>query len=202
MEDRKQSVVVRMREFLAARPRLRLAGGLVAVAVLVLLLAPNPDKPGVHQTGHPVAPSWGGANGEASPREGDRVGENNVKEMASLPAPPGISSEFYKQVPNLGGSGAMSEPRIAYSAELSMVTKEFAHSRASLEEILERHRGYTARLRMVGQPSGSVLTALLRVPSSEYRSALTELKGVGVLEHEEEAADEITSHPLQPAHAK
>ena len=45
---------------------------------------------------------------------------------------------------------------------------------------------------MVGQPAGSVLSATLRVPSSEYRSALTELKAVGLVEHEEEAADEIT----------
>jgi len=72
------------------------------------------------------------------------------------------------------------------------VTKEFAHSRSSLEEILDRHRGYVAKLRMVGQPSGSVLSATLRVPSSEYRSALTEFKAIGLLEHEEEAADEIT----------
>jgi hypothetical protein len=49
-----------------------------------------------------------------------------------------------------------------------------------------------AKLRMVGQAAGSVLSATLRVPSSEYRSALTELKGVGLVEHEEEAADEIT----------
>jgi uncharacterized small protein (DUF1192 family) len=61
-----------------------------------------------------------------------------------------------------------------------------------LEEILERCHGYVAKLRMVGQPSGSVLSATLRVPSSEYRSALTELKAVGLVEHEEEAADEIT----------
>jgi hypothetical protein len=84
------------------------------------------------------------------------------------------------------------EPQIAYSAELSLVTREFAHSRSSLEEILERHHGYVAKLRMVGQPAGSVLSATLRVPSSEYRSALTEFKAVGLVEHEEEAADEIT----------
>jgi len=84
------------------------------------------------------------------------------------------------------------EPQIAYSAELSLVTREFAHSRSSLEDILERHHGYVAKLRMVGQPAGSVLSATLRVPSSEYRSALAELKAVGLVEHEEEAADEIT----------
>src|SRR5260370_37620782 len=45
---------------------------------------------------------------------------------------------------------------------------------------------------MGGEPAGSVLSATLRVPSSEYRSALTELKAVGLVEHEEDAADEIT----------
>jgi len=39
---------------------------------------------------------------------------------------------------------------------------------------------------------GSILPATLRVPSSEYRSALTELKGIGLVQHEEKAADEIT----------
>ncbi len=102
-----------------------------------------------------------------------------------------VPSKFYS-----GGSvdsaSAFREPQIAYSAEISVATKEFAHSRSSLEEILERHHGYVAKLRMVGRPAGSVLSATLRVPSSEYRSALAELKAVGLVEHEEEAADEIT----------
>lgn len=102
-----------------------------------------------------------------------------------------IPPKNYPGVPS-DSAGLFPEPRIAYSAELSVVTREFAHSRSSLEEILERHHGYVAKLRMVGQPAGSMLSATLRVPSSEYRSALTELKGVGLVEHEEEAADEIT----------
>ncbi len=73
-----------------------------------------------------------------------------------------------------------------------MATKEFVHSRASLEEILERHRGYVARLRMIGQPAGSLLSAALRIPSWEYSSALSDLKSSGRVEHEEESADEIT----------
>jgi uncharacterized small protein (DUF1192 family) len=102
-----------------------------------------------------------------------------------------LPSKVYPADPS-DKAGLFPEPRIAYSAELTVVTREFAHSRSSLEEILERHRGYVAKLRMVGQPSGSVLSATLRVPSSEYRSTLTELKGVGLVEHEEECADEIT----------
>jgi Domain of unknown function (DUF4349) len=86
---------------------------------------------------------------------------------------------------------AAAEPRMAYSAEVAILTKEFARSRSSLEEILDRHRGYVAKLRMVGQPA-SVLSATLRIPSSEYSSALADLKSLGRVEREEESADEIT----------
>ena len=71
-------------------------------------------------------------------------------------------------------------PMIAHAAELAVSTKEFAHSRANLEEILERHHAYAAKLRMVGQPAASSLTATLRVPSSEFASAVNDLKTLGV----------------------
>jgi hypothetical protein len=83
-------------------------------------------------------------------------------------------------------------PLIAHAAELAVATKEFAHSRSTLEEILERHHGYAANLRMVGQPGASTLTATLRVPSSEFASSITELKTLGNVEREEQTADEIT----------
>ena len=83
-------------------------------------------------------------------------------------------------------------PMIAHAAELAVATKEFAHSRSTLEEILERHHGYAAKLRMVGQPSASTLTATLRVPSSEFTAAVTDLKTLGNVEREEQTADEIT----------
>jgi uncharacterized small protein (DUF1192 family) len=105
--------------------------------------------------------------------------------------PTEAQSKLYSSAP-LDSANAYREPQVAYSAELTVATREFAHSRASLEDILERHHGYVAKLRMVGEPTGSMLSATLRVPSSEYRSTLTELKDVGVVEHEEEAADEIT----------
>jgi len=84
------------------------------------------------------------------------------------------------------------EPLIAHTAELAVATKEFTKSRSSLEEILARHRGYVAKLRMVGKPTGSTLSATLRIPSSEYGLTLSELKTLGQVEREEEAADEVT----------
>ncbi|HXH65856.1 MAG TPA: DUF4349 domain-containing protein [Candidatus Limnocylindrales bacterium] len=86
---------------------------------------------------------------------------------------------------------APAEPRIAYSAELAVTTKDFSRARSSMEEILDRHRGYTSRLRMVGHAGSSTLSATLKVPASEYPSALADLKSVGNVEQDEEAADEI-----------
>ena len=83
-------------------------------------------------------------------------------------------------------------PMIAHAAELSVGTREFAKSRTALEDLLEKHHGYAAKLRMTGQPSGGVLTATLRVPSAEFNSAVDDLKRLGNVEREEQTADEIT----------
>ncbi len=175
MQDRLRSLVVRFLELFPARRRLVLVGCLLAGALF--LFASNRDAgPGWHQT----VPSASVRSTGGDPKEANALRSSHLQ------------AELYRSGPGDSAAGVLLEPRIVYSAELSLTTKEFAHSRASLEEILERHHGYVAKLRMVGQPSGSVLSAILHVPSSEYRSALTELKAVGFVEHEEEAADEIT----------
>ena len=83
------------------------------------------------------------------------------------------------------------EPRIAYSADLGVITRDFVHARSSMEDILDRHRGYAARLRMVGNPAGSSLSATLKVPASEYSSALVDFKSIGDVQQDDEAADEV-----------
>jgi hypothetical protein len=83
-------------------------------------------------------------------------------------------------------------PLIAHTAELAVATKEFSKARTSLEEILERHRAYAAKLRMVGQKSGSVLNATLRVPSAELAATVSDLKSLGEVEQEAQLADEVT----------
>lgn len=184
MEDRPRSVVVRVREFVAVRPRLALLSCLAAGVLLLFLLASNPGRPPVHQDS-PFATERGTLSSEILSPDGSRPDDGKIL------APPAASPDSYRAGPG-EAAGAMREPRIYFSAELFMLTREFARSRSNMEEILERHHGYTSRLRMVGQSSGSVLTATLRVPSSEYRSTLTDLKTVGLVEHEEEAVDEIT----------
>jgi hypothetical protein len=83
-------------------------------------------------------------------------------------------------------------PLIAHAADLAVATKDFARSRNSMEEILDRHDGYAAKLRMAGQPTASSLTATLRIPSSEFSATVNELKQLGTVEREEQTADEIT----------
>ena len=189
MKGHLRSIVVRFRELFPAQRRLLLAGSLLVGVFLLFIFASSKSVAPVHQ--HvPFAPYRGSQSGESASPDGIRSLGVDAKEATALMSSR-LPSAVYPAGPG-DSAGSFPEPRIAYSAELSVVTKEFAHSRASLEEILERHRGYVAKLRLVGQPSGSVLSATLRVPSSEYRSALTELKAVGFVEHEEEAADEIT----------
>jgi hypothetical protein len=188
MEDHLQSLAVRAREAFSARRRLLLAGCLVAGVFLLFLLASNRViRPGGQV---PLTPGHGSLNGDPLPPGIPGSLGGDAKELSAFTRLPTLPENY--RAGQVDSGSPFREPRIAYSAELTVVTKEFAHSRASLDEILDRRRGYVAKLRMVGQPSGSVLSATLRVPSSEYRSALTELKAIGLLEHEEEAADEIT----------
>jgi hypothetical protein len=190
MEDRLRSIVVRIRETFSARPRLVLAACVAAGVFLLFLSVPKQKDTSAPPSGATFAPVRATTSSEFPSPDGTRSLIDNTKEFsAAMPA--GLPSKLYAPAP-LDSASAYRAPQVAYSAELTVATREFAHSRASLEEILERHHGYVAKLRMVGEPAGSILSATLRVPSSEYRAALPELKGVGVVEHEEEAADEIT----------
>ena len=88
--------------------------------------------------------------------------------------------------------GALASLRIEHSAEIALATKEFSRSRSSLEDIIDRHHGYAAKLRMLGEPTGSSLSATIRVPAWELAITLAELKTLGRVEHEEQSADEVT----------
>jgi hypothetical protein len=191
MENHQRSTLVRFIGSLANRKRLLFAVALCAGALLLFLRVANQGLSAPKQHGSRWPDSGNATTEFLQPNDVPRTSVNTkqISEMAA--SSPQLPLKAYSR--GMTDSEAMAlEPRVAYSAELSVVTREFAHSRSNLEDILDRHRGYVAKLRMVGQPTGSVLSATLRVPSSEYRSALAELKTVGLVEHEEEAADEVT----------
>lgn len=190
MEDHQRSISVRIREAFSAARRGLLVVGFIAAGVFLLFLTVSKQSVAPKDQGAvSFAPERGSQTGGIPSPDGIRTSIDTKELSAAMSSH--LPAKLYSPMPTDSAS-AYREPQIAYSAELSVATKEFAHSRASLEEIIERHHGYVAKLRMVGQPAGSVLSATLRVPSSEYRSALAEFKGVGLVEHEEEAADEIT----------
>jgi uncharacterized protein DUF4349 len=190
MEDRLRPIVARIRAAFSARPRLLLASCVAAGVFLLFLSVTKQRIAPAHQSNATFVPDRATTSSEFPPPDGIRSLIDNTKEFSAA-MPTAVAPKLYSPAP-MDSANAYREPQVAYSAELTVATREFAHSRSSLEEILDRHHGYVAKLRMVGEPAGSILSATLRVPSSEYRSALTELKAVGVVEHEEEAADEIT----------
>ncbi len=189
MEDRLQSLILRFRALSAVRRGLLYTAGLLLAFFLLVLLLPNRGL-------QSVPPSHFTVGNAATPKPEDfppgylPFSAPSLKDpVAMVPSPP-VSESYRLRRGDV--AGIASEPRVAYSAELAVATKEFVHSRASLEEILERHRGYVAKLRMVGQPAGSLLSATLRIPASEYSATLSDLKSIGRVEREEESADEIT----------
>jgi hypothetical protein len=84
-------------------------------------------------------------------------------------------------------------PMIARVAGITLTTKEFDKTRASLEEILKRHSGYMGELK-VNAPAdaGRTLTATLRIPAQKLEAALAELKKLGRVEDESQGGEEVT----------
>jgi predicted phage tail protein len=86
-----------------------------------------------------------------------------------------------------------SGPMIARSVSLSIVVKDFAASRSSLDGMLARHHGYSAQLN-VSTPENAArgLEASLRIPAPELASAVADLKTLGRVENESQSGEEVT----------
>lgn len=145
----------------------------------------KPPSPGVSES-----PRAERVQGTLQTDEDSKVDVEKLKDFPEM-----MSATKESRTPvarEMGGALPGASPLIAHTAELAVATKEFARSRTSFEEILERHRAYAARLRMVGRRSGSVLSATLRIPSSELGTTVIDLKSLGDVEQEEQSADEVT----------
>ena len=169
--------------FSALSPARRRLAFIAALFFALCVLTIFTTRPALKVMPTTISPSILKENQAISTAESDPSAERDLRAERSIRSRPTEQLLYAPAVPN--------EPRIAYSAELGVVTKDFSHARSSMESVLERHRGYAARLRMIGHPAGSTLTATLKVPASEYPAALADLKSVGNVEQDEEAADEI-----------
>jgi hypothetical protein len=84
-------------------------------------------------------------------------------------------------------------PMIARSVSLSIVVKDFAASRNSLDAILARYHGYAANLTVNSpQESARSLQASLRIPAPQLAAAVAELKALGSVEGETQNGEEVT----------
>jgi Domain of unknown function (DUF4349) len=146
-------------------------GGLAVIAVLALLLWNGSAKHGI-------------SSGRANP---------NTPQVAP------VSNAAYKLLVDAGDEQTFAtltqatSPMIAGNVSLSIVTKDFAGMRASLEAILMRHQGYAANLTVnTEQNSVRSLQASLRIPAGELASVLAELKSLGLVENETQQGEELT----------
>jgi Domain of unknown function (DUF4349)/Putative zinc-finger len=85
-------------------------------------------------------------------------------------------------------------PLIIRTAGLTLTAKNFDDSRARLDDILRRHRGYIGDLN-VNSPTGSgrSFTATLRIPADQLDAALADLKSLGRVETESQNGQDVTS---------
>jgi hypothetical protein len=131
-------------------------------------------------------------------QSGFSKGETGV--IASLETPPPSTAKA--QFGIAGGGGGISDraasfaapaPMIARTVSLTIVVKDFAAARASLDNILARHHGYAAQL-TVSTPENAARSfqASLRVPAPELSSALGDFKALGRVENESQSGEEVT----------
>jgi hypothetical protein len=90
-------------------------------------------------------------------------------------------------------SNGTSVPMIARVVSLSIVVKDFAASRSSLDAILARHRGYSAQLSVsTPQNAARSLQAYLRIPAPELSASVGDIKRLGRVENESQSGEEVT----------
>ena len=183
------SLFARFRELSSTRRTLLALFALCTGWLLISWIARPTFRPGLRSPSE--TPSTVGFPGALQPDAELKAQWQRMKESPKLMIPAPASSAA-GTLGLMSDSSEFGRPLIAHAAELAVATKEFSRSRTTLEEILERHHGYAAKLRMVGQPTGGLLTATLRVPSAEFNGAVSDLKTLGNVEREEQSADEIT----------
>jgi hypothetical protein len=124
---------------------------------------------------------------------------DHVDNAVSLDGPPAADQQgkvFTKLIPQdsiESGQASLPVPMIARTVSLVMVVKQFDTTRASLEGILARHKGYSSNL-AINTPEGAArsLDASLRVPVPQLAATIAELKALGRVELETQGGEEVT----------
>jgi multisubunit Na+/H+ antiporter MnhB subunit len=189
--------------------RLAMAGGVVVLFLLVMAMSiPNLLRSSYSANKSARMARERAASQAQTPQSGPVL--SDTYSSGGVPPPP---PKMLTQSRGIGALGKMEEtgqkddeidssertldlptvPMIARTAGLTLTTKEFDKTRATLEEILKRHNGYMGELK-VSAPAdaGRTLTATLRIPVQQFEAAMAELKKLGRVEDESQGGEEVT----------
>ena len=111
---------------------------------------------------------------------------------AAQALPAGLAGAAVSREPER--SAPLFAPMIVRTASLTLLTRDFDKTRAALEEVVRRHRGYSAQL-TVGSESGRAhkLSATFRVPADQLDPTIAEIKQLAQAEHESQGGEEVTT---------
>jgi chromosome segregation ATPase len=82
---------------------------------------------------------------------------------------------------------------IVRTASLALLTNDFAKTRAALDQVVRRHRGYSAQLTVENEAGNAhKLSATFRVPATELDATIAEVKQLARVEQESQGGEEVT----------
>ncbi|HXA83404.1 MAG TPA: DUF4349 domain-containing protein [Methylomirabilota bacterium] len=178
-----------------------LALSLVTIAALILTShAGQSPRLAHYAASHTISEVGGvagypGAIGGSGQPITDQQSRALSKQVVTLNSP-GIAADSNGLLHGLGDhttNSSVIDAMIARTASLSIMVKDFAASRLSLDSILVRHHGHTAQLNAsTSENAQRSITASLRVPANELTATLAELKSLGHVETESQSGEEVT----------
>jgi len=90
-------------------------------------------------------------------------------------------------------AGPQEGPMIVHTISLTIQVKDVGAARGTLDAILNRYRGYAAQLNInTPENAARTLTATVRIPAAELDATLAELRKLGRVQNESQAAEEVT----------
>jgi primosomal protein N'' len=165
----------------SARAQFAAAAGLVVVLMLVAQVSMNTRT---RRTASLARPSQTASSQPPEP-VGTRMSSPAAAaaEMGGVPAQP----------PGRNAVGGLTQPQIARTARLRIVSSDFDGVRSALDRTLQEVGGFVGQIDVSGargEPRN--LTATLRVPADKLDQALAALKRLGTVVEESQASDDVT----------
>jgi len=119
-----------------------------------------------------------------TPPRADRYSGGGLEQLGDGPLAGG---------PKQLGNGTLPTPMIARSVSLTIQVKNVETARASLDQILALHHGYSAQLNAdTAENSARSLRASLRIPAPELAAGVADIKTLGRIQNEIQSGEEVT----------